>query len=149
MSMGIIENGAYKQVAGNVPLQTTYSTEETKTGATWIDGKPIYRKVFVAPNTLGDASGVINIPWPNIDSPVSFFGYGETKSTSAYAPCKRILPFGYYGGSTGNDLWAINASVMGDGGSVTPGMILQVGSEASGTIDKFVLVLEYTKTTDA
>lgn len=46
MSMGIIENGAYKQVAGNVPLQTTYSTEETKTGATWIDGKPIYRKVY-------------------------------------------------------------------------------------------------------
>ena len=149
MSMGIIENGAYKQVAGNAAQETAYSTEETKTGATWIDGKPIYRKVFVAPNTLGDASGNINIPWPNIDSVVTFSGYGEVKSTMPYAPCKRILPFGFYGGSAATDLWAINASVMGNGSTTPAGLLLQVGSEASSTIDKFVLVLEYTKTTDA
>ena len=35
---------------------TTYSTEEVKTGETWIDGKPLYRKTIVLPNGTGTTS---------------------------------------------------------------------------------------------
>ncbi len=33
-------------VYGDDPSNMNYSTTETKTGATWIDGKPVYRRVF-------------------------------------------------------------------------------------------------------
>ena len=37
--------GAIEEVKGSIKSLSTYSTEETKVG-TWINGKPIYRKVF-------------------------------------------------------------------------------------------------------
>lgn len=42
------------------PLQT-YSTNEVLTGGTWIDGEPIYRKVYVS-TTNASGSTIIGIP---------------------------------------------------------------------------------------
>ncbi len=41
----------------------TYSTEETKVG-TWIDGKPIYRKVFTLPNISSSNKQLVNSSVP-------------------------------------------------------------------------------------
>ena len=45
-------------------LDTDYSTSEVKTGATWIDGKPIYRKTFTgtSPASAYTYTSVITIP---------------------------------------------------------------------------------------
>ena len=40
-----------------VAKSLSYSTTEQKTGGTWIDGKPIYRKVFYSATNWGGASG--------------------------------------------------------------------------------------------
>lgn len=37
-----------------------YSTEETKTNKKWIDGKPIYRKVFTLPNIASSNKQLVN-----------------------------------------------------------------------------------------
>lgn len=47
---GLAENqqdNVLKDVKDYVDNSNSYSTEEIKTGGTWIDGKPIYRKTFI------------------------------------------------------------------------------------------------------
>ena len=39
---------------GRVPTNANYSTDEIKTGATWIDGKPIYRKAGYIAGVVGN-----------------------------------------------------------------------------------------------
>lgn len=48
----------------------SYSTEETKTGGTWIDGKPIYRKVIT--ENINIASKSTSISSLNIDTLIEF-----------------------------------------------------------------------------
>lgn len=53
----------------------SYSTSETLTGGTWIDGKPIYRKVFdtTSPSTGEQNADVADLP-SNIDKLISMNG---------------------------------------------------------------------------
>lgn len=57
-----------------------YSTEETNTGRTWIDGKPIYRKVFtttlptITNNYVGYTSVYIDISSTNCEQVISWDG---------------------------------------------------------------------------
>lgn len=45
----VIEHGKMHPVSSNsVANSLSYSTDETLTGGTWIDGKPIYRKVWTS-----------------------------------------------------------------------------------------------------
>lgn len=44
--IGPIEDSSADQVVQNINNSRSYSTEEVNTGKTWIDGKPIYRKVM-------------------------------------------------------------------------------------------------------
>lgn len=41
----VVQGGETKKVAVQDLIGNSYSTDETLTGGTWIDGKPIYRKV--------------------------------------------------------------------------------------------------------
>lgn len=41
-----VDSGVSDDVINYINNSNSYSTEETLTGGTWIDGKPIYRKVF-------------------------------------------------------------------------------------------------------
>lgn len=59
-----------------------YSTEETPTGGTWIDGKPIYRKIFTGVvSTSTTTLGVIN----NLEQVISING-GVLASSGMYIP---------------------------------------------------------------
>lgn len=50
-----------------------YSTEETRIG-TWIDGKPLYRKVFQTTSPSASNSYVIDISNLGIDTVINIFG---------------------------------------------------------------------------
>lgn len=98
------------EVAQTLPTHgVNYSTEETLTGGTWIDGKPIYAKTFVYDvpiNTTTDFS-VSSIPietgWidpsasflsevNSFNWPVSCISNGNTHGfTVAYQPYQKII----------------------------------------------------------
>ena len=53
-----------------------YSTDEVKTGATWIDGKPIYRRVFKVTNkSLSNGTLVQGFAKSNFDAIVSIYAF--------------------------------------------------------------------------
>lgn len=119
----------------------TYSLTETPTGKKWINNKPIYRGVFEIANTLAGA-GSLMIPQNYIEDVVAFSGHTEVKSSMAFAPCQRILPFAYYGELS----YTCGISVIGDNDTVSANEILiQMGGNFVNETDKVILVFEYTK----
>ena len=85
LGVGLFSNDDYSDVAPSnnliyaqrsyVNKANSYSKEETKTGGTWIDGKPIYRKVIEGTlGTFGEAE-VIFIGVDEIDVVISKFIY--------------------------------------------------------------------------
>ena len=66
---------------------TTYSTEEVKTGETWIDGKPIYRIVveFTLNSTVNAYKNIITIP--NIKQMINAYGYFTNVDVQFNIPC--------------------------------------------------------------
>lgn len=108
----------------------TYSTTETRIG-TWIDGKPLYRKVINAGTITASNTTIENIQ--NIDTLVSIKG-------SAYSS-----QFGQKYGipNVHNDMssYYINLLVSGNG------VVIRYGSGFSQFNNVFA-ILEYTKTTD-
>jgi len=60
--LAIVQSGETKKVTVGNLLKETYSTTETLTNKVWIDGKPIYRKVFTG-NMLSSSSGQY---WDNL-----------------------------------------------------------------------------------
>ena len=62
------DNGI-QRVEQDIQAAQSYSTTETLTGGTWIDGKPIYRRVFVCATQKTISSGwnnLTNTDFPNI-----------------------------------------------------------------------------------
>lgn len=112
---------------------SSYSTTETKTGETWIDGKPIYRKVAngTIPATI-DATGwaVVTITVPNLDSVISL----------KFADCAYESINGM-------------AEYISDDGNQFKGFLyhgnIYVKTNVNGALSSsFNLIMEYTKTTD-
>lgn len=63
---------------GSGEAEDVYSTEETRIG-TWIDGKPLYRKVFLT--SIPDKSGLSNLATlENISDVVELIGIITTKT---------------------------------------------------------------------
>ena len=117
-----------------IDLSNTYSTTEQVVGY-WIDGKPIYRKVITKSNT-NDITNVAD----NVDNVVKM----ECLIRQTTANAWRNIPWLFvqnngYGGAS----WA--------GGfyyDVPNNLIhFQIGSDL-GTIDRVIMILQYTKTTD-
>ena len=66
-----VADGNLNPVTSNaVANALSYSTTETLTGGTWIDGKPIYRKVFSGDTWTTD----IDVTSLNVDQPVKLEG---------------------------------------------------------------------------
>lgn len=108
----------------------SYSTTEVKTNKTWIDGKPIYRKVI----NIGEFSATdmsINTGITNISEVVSFNGSFKRKD--------RATPYFYSIDNVFMNEWRINYNT----GVVTMSLNNQYVTMAYG-----YLILEYTKTTD-
>lgn len=121
---GIIEAKNYTD-----ELQT-YSTNETRIG-TWIDGKPLYRKVISAGTITASNTTIANIQ--NIDTLVSIKGsaYSSQFGQKYGIPNVHNSIAEYY----------INLLVSGNG------VVIRYGSGFS-QFDNVMAILEYTKTTD-
>lgn len=130
------------KMTGNIPKQNnSYSTTETLTGGTWIDDKPIYRKVIVLPSThpkSGTSSYKIDTI-PNLDrllptSNSSSFRFLGAVDIVINSP--RVDLNGYYFiYQSGTSAFFVKKSF--DGSSVT--VPDYIGSE-------YTFTLEYTKT---
>ena len=121
MSVNYNNNGTLEKIAGRAEQEgIAYSTSEVKTNDTWIDGKPIYRKVVSGLNmTLTTAWQASTIDSSVIDN--------------------IIYAKGITGGGA---VFTVNASprALGDGhvaleSALSPNVLA-------------MLILEYTKTTD-
>ena len=101
-----------------------YSTDEIKIG-TWINGKPLYRKVVVIDNPSNKTTFSID----NIDEPIN-------------ASWKQAHPTGVYFsyGHDGTSLSAISFNLT------SKNFTINIGGGFEG---KMVVIVEYTKTTDA
>lgn len=134
------EQAQYTHIATPEEADVTsgYSTTETKTGATWIDGKPIYRRVFEVYK-----NGVLN-GWTRSDTS---FTSNEDLSfidelLSNVAITQNGILMGY---SAGTANISYNSGIQRKS---TNNFILinEVNGQWTGT--KCFLILEYTKTTD-
>lgn len=106
----------------------SYSTSEVNTGQTWIDGKPIYKKVINTGNMTSAVShGISNLDWV-----ISIYGVAKTNDNN-YLPINFANPNGLN--------YQLSAYIQGGG---------NVGlNKGSGfTISSSYLIVEYTKTTD-
>lgn len=134
-----------------VDRANSYSTEEIKTGGTWIDGKPIYRKVILH-NTPRSGVENIDIASLNIESLIrsnfswdngSYIMEGFLENT--YLLSGNILRHSTYQCVVASDKTSIllNTSYLDQ--NLTDGST--VGS-AGIEITAYQIILEYTKTTD-
>ena len=115
-----------------VDAKNSYSTTETLTGGTWIDGKPIYRKSGIYNNgaTTGTGTIVLDAELTSlyIDTIISAGG-------SAKASNGNVLCLGGYSGDTYRLCISANANGL-------------VKSDSGDPYTHFNWWVEYTKTTD-
>ena len=110
-----------------VNAQQNYSTGEQIIG-TWIDGKPIYRKVFIGNINFNE----LNFSLPNIDTIIKMNGWATSEySNSWLIPCYRQDEYK-------NDVFYSTGSQE---------IRLSFGSFYNSS-KKYQLIVEYTKTTD-
>ena len=136
---GLAENqqdNVLNDVKNYVDNSNSYSTEEVKTGGTWIDGKPIYRKVLTATLQTDEQILTIEIS-PQLKSIVSIKGILTTSQNVDFP-----IPYCFVDGSSVNQVYVycqgLNLIIIPRS---TSGNYFKAGC----TIRAF---LEYTKTTD-
>lgn len=109
--------------------QEVYSTDEVRIG-TWINGKPIYRKIFTNVNITSSNTDLINISSLGMQNIVKIYGALFTTSST-------VFPIPLTDSSS-------NYSVIFATSTALRGRAV-IGS---GTLADCWLALEYTKTTD-
>lgn len=109
---------------------TSYSTNEVRTGYTWIDGKPIYRKVVSINYPANTTTGSYDLGLSNVNEVVALqtLVYRNGDYEGSYYNSSTDYFRMWYRSSTGNKL--------------------EVRS-ANNTVDETIkVIIEYTKTTD-
>lgn len=109
-----------------------YSTSETRTGKTWIDGKPIYRKVINTGALPAASTKTVSIGVQNIDTVIVLAGIAIQRSTGNVIPLPNT--------TTDNNniqIWIENLSTI----------YIRVIPTWASQYQSFVTI-EYTKTTD-
>jgi hypothetical protein len=94
IATSITSSSTNNEVAGAKAVydisQDVYSTTEQRVG-TWIDGRPLYRRVIAGKNTTaGDASYRVTVTGIEAEEVRWFDGYG-------YSSVPAYIPFGYLG----------------------------------------------------
>lgn len=117
-----------EQLKTDVTNSNVYSTEETKVG-TWIDGKPIYRKVLQGLTSTGNI--VHNIS--NLDYVIDVRGICK-KSNGNYEPIPKITTD------------SVSQYALGIGDISSTNIYFEKGSGI--TISESYIIIKYTKTTD-
>ena len=119
-------------IGGKVTNLTTYSTNEVKTGETWIDGKPIYRKVISKTVSKFSNTLDINLGTSNVDV---FIEGRVLIDTSTFTAINHTATSTTYNVAR----WVFNKSTNK----------VQVYNNLSGGLTGTIYVIvEYTKTTD-
>lgn len=128
----VVEKGNMHAVTSNAVADAiSYSTNEVKTGGTWIDGKPIYRKTLVYEGAT-TANESINL------GSISNFGDVKTINGSLKFDRGNVIHLGYMN----NDNNKVFESTIDAGGNIT------TISPYNNSNSKIVITVEYTKTTD-
>jgi hypothetical protein len=113
---------------------TTYSLIETDTGKTWINGKPIYRKVIDFGTLPNNDTKEIN---PNIQNferltePIKGFTYNTSNSESFPLPFSSVTDI----------IYNIDLLITGEG-------TIRVRTKVDRSTISAYIIIEYTKTTD-
>lgn len=129
-------NGEEYIFSGGGSSQEIYSTEETRIG-TWIDGKPLYRKVFISRNIVGVTSQAV-VTIGTISNAESVRMTGVLSGVDdAFSAVDMAVPF------TQNDVYA---HISYDRTTNALRFIYIYGNE-SRKYD-IMIIFEYTKTTD-
>jgi len=90
MSVNYYNNGTLKNISGGGGGAVSYTTEEVPTGGTWVDGKPIYRKVITTAPTLTSSSGIYTYDFAEtitgVETVVEMKGFfnSNTSTTNGY-----------------------------------------------------------------
>ena len=126
-----VSEGESKKIQVQALTNPNYSTTEQKTGGTWIDGKPIYRKV-VSGITYSSGNVSVSFGLTNVDIVVKLEFYEEGVTTSGYTS------YVYNGNRSG---WALRFNK-------TTGIADTVDRSSGIMGDNGIFILEYTKTTD-
>ena len=130
-------------------FDSDYSTSEKKTGATWTDGKPIYRVSVsgnVTPTVYANRAGaklekVIN----NLDTLVNAYGFGKFNGGTYN---KRRFSINGYLVNTDLTFLVGGAFRLADDGKTVDGTIFIKDGTLTPTSVDMVMTIEYTKTTD-
>lgn len=127
-----ISEEAQDTVASQLNAERSYSTSEINTGKTWIDGKPIYRKVIKPTSTKGTQVN-FNLP-ANISTYTHYEGYVESGAT-------WTIPINTYRSDV--TVMSLLKSDKSEGIVFADGTLI-----ASSVSLIWVIIIEYTKTTD-
>lgn len=116
-----------------------YSTEEIKTNKVWIDGKPIYRKVFVKNNLKIENTARIPMPIPDIKLIIGFNCFLVQNSSLI-----NMHPFTEY---TGSNIYSKTTGF--DYNIPTQELFVKGSAIWNASVDRDIyFIFEYTKTTD-
>lgn len=130
----VVEKNNMHAVTSNaVAKSLSYSTTEQKTGGTWIDGKPIYRKVFTG--SVTGATTTINSDVANIDNMINLTGYFVTSDSD------RFFPLNYCADPTTNRGACNFIKNLNQ-------FLVYIGSGYPSGGSSIYIIAEYTKTTD-
>ena len=129
-------------VDAKIAAKGVYSTNEVDTGKTWIDGKKIYRKTIVADLTVPSDGEVLttigSIP-STFETIIGATGFCK-QGTANWVPFPRTS----ISGENQQSLFYFVRTAAQDRGSIT---LVVKSTDCAGSA-KFILTLEYTKTTD-
>ena len=125
----LLKNRAGDTIIPVTELDNTYSTAETRVG-TWIDGKPIYRKVFHITNPAKTNTNYAIVS-SSLDACVALYGYMKINDGTA-------VPVPQTDSSSTYSVLLVNAS----------GYLRGRFSYADGLPVSVYVTVEYTKTTD-
>ena len=131
---GLAENqqeNVLNDVKGYVDKSNSYSTQEVKTGGTWIDGKPIYRKTISCGALPDNATKIVAHGISNLGRVIKTEGYSAGSAASAGS----FIPVPYVSGV----FMAMYVDMTN--------LVFQTNGIYSAYSDTYVTI-EYTKTTD-
>ena len=115
---------------GDIPFVDVYSTTETKTNKVWIDGKPIYRKVFVYTGTIRPSAADVVVANLSDVNPNTWVSVNMIAVTDGNV----ILP-----------VPAANANLNYVLEWWLSGNTIKIGTGASRTLKRVHTIVEYTK----
>lgn len=114
-------------------VEEVYSTDEVKTNKVWIDGKPIYRKVYEISSLPNNGRMYVDCNIPNVQHVITMRGVMESSTEW------DNMPSAYTGGAL------IDSLVIERSGNTLTNIRILNNTDRSG-FSAFV-ILEYTKTT--